>query len=740
MLWWVCFLAAALCMIAGAAGFFVRRRYGKSEVRYLGTGVFLACVFACFPGMCLSEKPPFALAMSISHSIRMFVVDTGVSDILELLTGETPASLFYPYKILVCLLYLLAPVFTLSVVLRYFSNFFERLRLTVRKHRDLCVFSELNPRALEIAVDIRTASEGRGEKTGIIFCRSSEKDKMNMELEERARELGAVFVAGGIEFLRLGNRKRYISYFLISDDEEKNTDHTLQMIDHMTGDSPWVRSGKLEQKNTAVYCYASTAEAEILLDAKDKEELRVVLMDEVRDAVYEHLCKYPLYSRVQRKSGRLSVLIVGGGKAGIEFLKASLWCGQMKEYTLDIHMIDLKGNLIRKRLGEECPELFDDKAGYQLEIRKANVFSDKTGTYLDTLADVSYCAVCLGDDEDSMRAAMWLKKYFYMRGKPVQPLICVYIASGKKRETLWNLYENTREKGKAYYGIIPFGSRGTHFGDRSDAAFILEYLGLGVQAHYWRLNEKSGEQERRAAVKNFYEKQCNRRSSIASGLHIGSKLWELGLGLLRVPREAKEKEVFEQYIHPVDFRDVTVGRLQPYYNVEHERWMAYMRTEGWRLAAKGGSSLQDIRQCYEEYCDQFKNQNYMMRLHPALVPVSRTLNGGAVLQEVEDMITAVNKERGLGDYNPDYVRSDVEVVNHIGDIVGGAWCGCEGISIRGTLAQPGECVVCRLDDIYAYCAYLYEQQKDMATAEKRILLRERLYQCRQEERELAFGE
>ena len=217
MLWWVCFLAAALCMIAGAAGFFVRRRYGKSEVRYLGTGVFLACVFACFPGMCLSEKPPFALAMSISHSIRMFVVDTGVSDILELLTGETPDSLFYPYKILVCLLYLLAPVFTLSVVLRYFSNFFERLRLTVRKHRDLCVFSELNPRALEIAVDIRTASEGRGEKTGIIFCRSSEKDKMNTELEERARELGAVFVAGGIEFLRLGNRKRYISYFLISD-------------------------------------------------------------------------------------------------------------------------------------------------------------------------------------------------------------------------------------------------------------------------------------------------------------------------------------------------------------------------------------------------------------------------------------------------------------------------------------------------------------------------------------------
>ena len=62
--------------------------------------------------------------MSISQSIRMFVVDTGVADILELLKKDTMGVLYYPYKILVCVLYLLAPVFTLSVVLRYFSQFF----------------------------------------------------------------------------------------------------------------------------------------------------------------------------------------------------------------------------------------------------------------------------------------------------------------------------------------------------------------------------------------------------------------------------------------------------------------------------------------------------------------------------------------------------------------------------------------------------------------------------------------
>ena len=51
-----------------------------------------------------------------------------------------------------------------------------------------------------------------------------------------------------------------------------------------------------------------------------------------------------------------------------------------------------------------------------------------------------------------------------------------------------------------------------------------------------RVNRNSDEKERRRAIKDFYEKQNNRRSSIASGIHISSKLWELGLGIMRVPR------------------------------------------------------------------------------------------------------------------------------------------------------------------------------------------------------------
>ena len=746
MIWGICFFLAVISLAAGAAVFFIRRHKERGEIKYLGAGVFLACVAACFPGMCLSDQKGFALAMSVSHSIRMFVVDTGVSDIADLLSPDTLGIMFYPYKILVCLLYLLAPVFTLSVVLRYFSNFFERIRLAGRRKQDLYIFSDLNTRSLEIAAGLSREMKNTGKKQSIIFCRSNDKDDINTELEEKARELNAVFAAGDMLQLRLNNKRRYTSYFHISDDDEKNIDDTLQMIENMTGDSPWLKSGKLNQENAAVYCYSSNAEAEILLDAEEKENLRVVLMNEMRDAVYEHLYRYPLYLGVRmpeterqgeetqkrKETGEresLPLLIVGGGKTGIEFLKAALWCGQMKDYEPDIHLIDVKGNLIRKKIEEECPELFKKEAGYKIDIHKVNIFSSMAERYLDTLPEIGYCVVCLGEDEDNIRAAMWLKKYFYMKGRTRSPLICTYIESSRKRAAVWNLHENTRSKKILYYGIIPFGSREMYFGDSSDAAFVMEYLALGVQAHYWRLNRESGDEDRKNAVKNFYEKQSNRRSSIANGLHIGSKLWELGLGIMRVPGTGAEKEMFGRYIRPADFAAETKGKLDAYYNLEHERWMAYVRTEGWRLATTGGSSLKEIRECYEEYCAVFKNQNYMMKLHPALVPIDKPGSEQAALWEVEEMMSEVSRRQGFGEWSPDYVQSDVEVVNHIGDIVGGAWCGAGGISIHGIQAKEGECVICRLGDMMRYYGQIYEERKKKGTAEEIIALRETVRRC-----------
>lgn len=734
MLWVVCFGLALIFFTLGVIGFAIRRKKGKNEVRYLGGGVFLACISICFPVMCLSDQAGFAILMSISQSIRMFLVDTGMSDVLEGLQAESLGMLFYPYKVAVCLLYLLAPVFTLTIVLHYFSNFFEQIRLSLKKRQNLYVFSELNEHSLGIATNIYNSDKKKGNLC-VVFCCSDEKDNFNIDLEEKAKELNAIYVPREINYLRLKNMGRYITYFFISEDMNKNLDHTLQMLREMTGESLWLQSGGVEQKNTALYCYAAGMEAEILLDAQEKENLKVVLMDEVRDAMYEHLYLHPLYANMDPTKGmkgkreKISVLILGGGKIGIEFLKASVWSGQMKNFGLEVHIVDVKSALVRKRFEVEFPELLSERSGYHIDFIQADVFSEEIKNNLDFLENINYCVISLGDDELNIRAAIWLKRYFYLREFKIEPLISLYIENPGKSKAVWNLCEKMRTKQRLYYNIIPFGNRSGLFNKQSAATFIIEYLGLGVHSHYCRITKESSAEERRNAVRNFYEKQSNRQSSIANGLHIVTKLWELGYGVLRLPKEKWERDIFDRCIHPVDFYSECRDELGAYYALEHERWMAYMRTEGWQLATRGGDCLEDIRSCYEDYCMQFKNQNYLMKLHPALVPIRRRKAGEATLQEVEDMIAEVNMQKNFENYFPGYIQSDIEVVDHIGEIVSGSWCGHEGISIYGELAKEGECVVCRLGDMMRYYRYIYDGWKENATPEEMITLRGEIRRC-----------
>lgn len=59
------------------------------------------------------------------------------------------------------------------------------------------------------------------KKSAILFCNSNAKDDENVELEEKARVIGAILVPQEASRLHLKNKKRYLTYFQISDDEEK---------------------------------------------------------------------------------------------------------------------------------------------------------------------------------------------------------------------------------------------------------------------------------------------------------------------------------------------------------------------------------------------------------------------------------------------------------------------------------------------------------------------------------------
>lgn len=759
MIWNICLGLSITSILAGLLIFILKKRTGRNELKYLGVGVYLASVIVCFPVNCLEESAGFALIMSISHAIRMFVVDTGVSDITSVLNENLTGPMLLAYKSLVSLLYISAPVFTLGLVLKYFSHFFERLRLAMRWKRDMYVFSELNERSIAIAENIFEKYQDEKKKAGIVFCKSDEKDDENRILEEQAGRIRAVFTPKVLTrtFFRNG-KNRKISYFAISEDQSENLSNTLDMIDLL---EPWA-------KGAYMYCFSTEEEAEILIDSKKKGDVRVILFDEIRETVYDHLFRHPLYINLnpiemkevqekstelrgqQAKQGKITLLIVGGGKVGTEFLKAAAWCGQMNTLDLEIYLIDLKGNIIYKKLAQEYPELIareNDTPYYKIHIWKGNIFSYKTEQYLDQIENITYCVVALGDDEQNIHAGVYLRRYFYKRENPYGPVICAHVRDGMRQDAVWNMSESARSlkngdssseafsalknKGKVYYNIIPFGDTRTMFGRQSEASFTMEYLAMGIHFSYWNLGEDANAEMRRSVIRDFYGKQYNRRSSVASGMHIKFKLWEMGYGILKVPVDKKHLEIFRKYVRKVDYRKETEEKRQAFYRLEHERWMAFIRTEGWKLASAGGKSLDAIKACYQSYFGKFKNYNPILKLHPALVPIEPVNSGEASLDEVNDMIVELNRENSFmyGDYDPDYVASDVHLIDAIQDIVDGRWCGSDSLQVRDNRMEKDSCVIAALSDMGCYYLNVYLQLEQEGRTDTVLCLREDIKSC-----------
>lgn len=157
----------------------------------------------------------------------------------------------------------------------------------------------------------------------------------------------------------------------------------------------------------------------------------------------------------------------------------------MISYKLNIHLFDLEGTQLKDRLEAECPELLPDEGNYQICIHEGDIFGSTMQRELDALGQVDYCVSALGDDETSIRAAVWMRRHFCAKAGYTKPFICAYVQSSAKKMAVSELSENTRRKTSLSYDIVPFGGGGAYYGNESDAAFVLEYLGLGVQSHYF---------------------------------------------------------------------------------------------------------------------------------------------------------------------------------------------------------------------------------------------------------------
>ena len=108
---------------------------------------------------------------------------------------------------------------------------------------------------------------------------------------------------------------------MISQDEEKNLTEALELI-----------SMYKNREKTKIYVINENEETPVILDSTDKGKITVEIINEKERAVFNLLNNKPLY--LNAIDNTISILIVGCGNLGKEFLRDSVWYSMMVVYSL----------------------------------------------------------------------------------------------------------------------------------------------------------------------------------------------------------------------------------------------------------------------------------------------------------------------------------------------------------------------------------------------------------------------
>lgn len=432
------------------------------------------------------------------------------------------------------------------------------------------IFSGLDPYSIRMAKSIHEDLRKK-KKTGVfIFLRTNRRNISEDDLAEIRRINYHLYSGDEAQFLRLYTRRfRKLRFYFLSENTDENFDRMQEFLETaQTRKHLFFPLGKRREESfqQELYLLSETESAPMLIDhlrdqLKDRPCFRnteLYLLDRFRATSYDLLLKQPLQAHID--GDKLHVLVLGFGKIGREFFRAACHLGVDRrckpEFTLcDVQICD-KLNHFRS----QCPEL-DQSVSFR------HVKLDAETAALDALLesqDYRYILVALGDDERNIRVASRLKRFYRLRHweckaqrrtGDLQPQICVNLEDSIKHSYTKELWKEKFEEDRA---LRVFGGLDQVF---TEEVLIPRNLHRAARWIHRELNRsKTTDQVQEKASWGEYE----RRSSIACALHAkfhAASFGENDSGLLRQCGSA-------DYSRLID--------------MEHQRWMAYVRSEGLR--------------------------------------------------------------------------------------------------------------------------------------------------------------
>lgn len=588
-------------------------------------------------------KSGYELAVRlIAQSFQMFTLDADYAEILNAGRASFAFSSFCAvwYSLMTIALTFVAPLIGGFIIARYFLDSFPRLQFHCFFWRDKIIFSELNEHSIEIAENIfRLEADGRmGEwrwlkHAKMIFTDVYENAaaEKNSELLDRAYRIGAIclkqdFLEDPYFLAKFSGRR---VYFAVDADEKENFLTAVTLLSENG-------AGRIVKKNAwrrhqvfALYAFLRDRDGEETISGK-YEKFRsfkevqeatglvshCVVINDCRAEIYHLLDgfdrepheaqekaaqqSYPLYWRYLFEEdvpdiSSLSVLVIGDGPFAKQFIRTAYWIGQMlnpKTVTdygrqknqkteqenyenirraateLRLTVISENAKSLETYFRYAMPEAFDEKAKDYCTLRfYASAAEKRKGALsLDERirrCKADYVMIDLGDDGRTFSVANYVKriidtKYVDRRNIPVT----FAIENSAFAEEINNAGRNA-----------------------SDRCFLYAFGSLKSRYDFFHIFQPQMEKDALSVHRTHESPEkiysnYDRKSSLASALHLSYKFLSLNL----IPREHLQRLLKLSLIYQCKENRNLFDNLSlkcHLYWLEHRRWCAYMRSEGY---------------------------------------------------------------------------------------------------------------------------------------------------------------
>lgn len=560
--------AAALCL---ALYLKIRKKDTGllTPMNVLFAGVIFSGIILFTPSYFLQQHPDGfrgikSLLLAIYSTMRLFMGDGDYTVVTDGIAEEGIAS---SYLSLMSVLQVLAPMLTAGAILSIFYNLSSRLQYLASYNKDICIFTQLNEGSLILARDMKQ----NHPKAAIVFA-GIQPEETDAQLQEEARGLDAILFRWDVMEIPVDahSAKRSIWFFAIGQDQQENVHHGLAIAERYA-----------DRERTNLYVFATSLESEALFSTFQGRKIHIRRVNRVRSVInrmlYEEGIRLYRNASPQPDGEKLiTAVVVGMGEYGTNMVKTLTWFCQMDGYRVRIHAFD-EDKLAEDKFAMECPELMSE-AYNGVRVPGETVYTIKfhsgirtdTRTFADQISatpDATYVLVDLGSEERNIEMAMTLRMLFErVKAKPV---IQVVVDSTEKKKALQDLKNFKNQP----YNLDFIGDPESCFTENVvldseiEADALLRHLRYGQEEEFWA-----------------YE--YNYRSSIA--LAIAAKLRrELGIPGADKPEEAltaQERDAIEV--------------------LEHRRWNAYMRSEGYVFSGSTQkASRNDLAKMHHDLVD-----------------------------------------------------------------------------------------------------------------------------------------